>query len=423
MASAHKKIWTKTVDGVTVRRETAKYYAHYVDHLGKHRAIPGYEDKRRTERLAWRLEEEAEALRRGDRPTMSALSGEPVSALIARYGEYLAAADRSEKHCNMVLSQLRRMYNDVARPQDITREAVAGVMLAMKEAGSSAQTRKHYLVTTKAFVAWMVKAKAIPHHFLVDIADLPAPNVARGRRHRRRTVPTGFLDALYQSMHSRDVVRFGLSALDRVWLYTIAGLTGYRASELAALTPAHFILTGQHPTVQLEGEHSKRGEAEGQPLPTLVVDAVAAWLRKKPRNEPVWPGRWAAGNHAAGMLKKDMAAAREDWVAAAPDEADRAEREASHFLLYKDGQGKAFDFHALRYYYTTSLVKAGHSVAVVQKLARHSDPKLTLNIYTDLGINAAAAAAETLPLPAHLQPAAYPACNDSCNGADGGRVD
>ena len=190
MASAHKKIWTKTVDGVTVRRETAKYYAHYVDHLGKHRAVPGYEDKRRTERLAWRLEEEAEALRRGERPTMSVLSGEPVSALITKYGEFLAAADRSDKHCNMVLSQLRKMYNDLARPQDLTREAVAGVMLAMKEAGSSAQTRKHYLTTTKAFVGWMVKAKAIPHHFLVDIAALPSPNVGRGRRHRRRTVPT-----------------------------------------------------------------------------------------------------------------------------------------------------------------------------------------------------------------------------------------
>jgi integrase len=43
-----------------------------------------------------------------------------------------------------------------------------------------------------------------------------------------------------------------------------------------------------------------------------------------------------------------------------------------------------FDFHSLRAQYTTRLARSGLPVAIVQKLARHSDPRLTLNIYTKL---------------------------------------
>jgi site-specific recombinase XerD len=40
------------------------------------------------------------------------------------------------------------------------------------------------------------------------------------------------------------------------------------------------------------------------------------------------------------------------------------------------------DFHALRHSYITMLVKSGASVKVCQELARHADPKLTMNFYT-----------------------------------------
>ena len=40
------------------------------------------------------------------------------------------------------------------------------------------------------------------------------------------------------------------------------------------------------------------------------------------------------------------------------------------------------DFHALRHSFVTALAAAGVNSAELQKLARHSDPRLTLNIYT-----------------------------------------
>jgi len=43
-------------------------------------------------------------------------------------------------------------------------------------------------------------------------------------------------------------------------------------------------------------------------------------------------------------------------------------------------EGK-LDFHALRVTYVTLLVQAGAYVKEAQSLARHSDPKLTMNVY------------------------------------------
>jgi len=53
-------------------------------------------------------------------------------------------------------------------------------------------------------------------------------------------------------------------------------------------------------------------------------------------------------------------------------------------LLYwalADGEGRVFDFHALRHLFISRVVGSGASVKVCQELARHSSPVLTLGRY------------------------------------------
>jgi len=45
---------------------------------------------------------------------------------------------------------------------------------------------------------------------------------------------------------------------------------------------------------------------------------------------------------------------------------------------------KEIDFHSLRSTYITHIVKRGTDPATAQKLARHSDVRLTLSTYTDV---------------------------------------
>src|SRR3990172_7232719 len=66
-------------------------------------------------------------------------------------------------------------------------------------------------------------------------------------------------------------------------------------------------------------------------------------------------------------------------------------------LSYADEDGLFADFHGHRHTFIGNVGKAGVPLATAQKLARHSDPKLTANTYTHLGVSDKAAAIELLP--------------------------
>ena len=55
------------------------------------------------------------------------------------------------------------------------------------------------------------------------------------------------------------------------------------------------------------------------------------------------------------------------------------------------------DFHALRTGYITLLVKGRASIKVARELPRRTDPKLTLNVYSKLGVHDLAGALTNLP--------------------------
>ncbi len=65
---------------------------------------------------------------------------------------------------------------------------------------------------------------------------------------------------------------------------------------------------------------------------------------------------------------------------------DRAQCEKSNFLLYVDSQNRYADFHSNRHTFITNLSLAGVSPRDAQELARHSDIRLTMGVYTHIGI-------------------------------------
>ena len=72
------------------------------------------------------------------------------------------------------------------------------------------------------------------------------------------------------------------------------------------------------------------------------------------------------------MLRADLAAARAAWLKEAPDEAERARREKSDFLLPTNHGGEHLDFHSLRHTCGAWLALAGCHPKVVQTVMRHS---------------------------------------------------
>jgi len=56
---------------------------------------------------------------------------------------------------------------------------------------------------------------------------------------------------------------------------------------------------------------------------------------------------------------------------------------AKAVIAYLDDQGRRADFHALRHTYGSMLAKAGIAPRVAMSLMRHTDLRLTMNVYTD----------------------------------------
>src|SRR5262245_51093915 len=156
-------------------------------------------------------------------------------------------------------------------------------------------------------------------------------------------------------------------------LYRVAAGTGLRAGELRTLTPESFNPDGDEPTVTVQATHSKRRRTDVQPISTDLAARLRKWLEGKPACRPVFVNM--PRNHTARMLRRDLKAARNDWIdEAKDDEREQARRQDSDFLCYRNAEGHVADFHATRHTFVSRVVASGATVKEAQELARHSSP-------------------------------------------------
>ena len=143
----------------------------------------------------------------------------------------------------------------------------------------------------------------------------------------------------------------------------------------------------------LDGSRTKNGLAAEQPLPLSLAAELLPWLASKPPGSPVF----ALPKKTAPMLHADLRRCGIEPV---------------------DAQGRVVDTHSLRHGYISALARAGVPIKVAQTLARHSDPKLTMNVYSHLtafDLHGAIADALTIEAPENLvghrwrYPIRYPA--------------
>jgi len=148
--------------------------------------------------------------------------------------------------------------------------------------------------------------------------------------------------------------------------------TGIRRGELEALRWDDVHVDGLRPYIALRAETTKARRADVVPLRR---DVAAELRRAKPADAtpetPVF-GRIPRMRD----LKPDLERAKID---------------------YMDAGGRQADFHSLRMTFGTMLAKSGVAPRTAMELLRHTDIRLTMNVYTDPGILNTAGAVEDLP--------------------------
>ena len=237
------------------------------------------------------------------------------------------------------------------------------------------------------------------------LAHLSKLNVSTDRRHDRRALSGEELKRLLEAARTGPRIE-GIRGLDRAMMYAVAAWTGFRKGEIGSLTMRSFQLDADPPTATVEASYSKRRRRDTQVLHPELARQLKLWLAQKTWLTPtnlVFPisGRVPGGidRKTHKMMHLDLDAARKKWLDEAKTEEERKRREQSDFLAYRNHAGRFADFHSCRHIFITSLERAGIRPKMAQTLARHSDVRLTLGVYTHVDLPDQTAAIAALPAP------------------------
>ena len=365
-----------------IRERSRKWYGEFRDAEEIARRVPLATDKAASRAMLNEIVRKVERKQAGLHDPYEEHEKRPLPDHLQDYRVYLESKGDTAKHVDQTIRRIQVLFDGCGfrRLSDIEATRIAAWLAEQRGTRKrfSPQTSNFYQDVAKAFCAWLQTHDRIPKNPLLTLKRL---NVATDRRHDRRALDEDEFRRLIQSAANGPDVE-GLGGPDRAMLYILATWTGFRRGELAALTLRSFDLDSAPPTVRLPARHSKRRKAEVIPLHPTVVERLRAWLETRDRlgpEEPLFELRTPKGyfRKTSKMMKLDL---------------ERAG------IPYRDEEGLFADFHANRHTFISNLSRAGVPLVMAQKLARHSDPKLTSNRYTHLGLDAEAGAIDSLPM-------------------------
>jgi integrase len=412
-------------------QKATKWYVEVRDHLEQVRRLPGFTDKAQTEELGRKLSKLVSARSNSESPEQAmgrwlenlprrirsklveiglieGHSGAAMKTLtehLADFADHLRAKGITSKQVHMVHQRAGDLFKGCGamhwsqvQPTPVERwlaelmtKPRKGSKAKVGGPGRSVQSRNFYLQAAKQFCRWMVREGRATQN---PLEHQRAMNVATDRRHDRRALSIDELRRLLAVTFAGSE-RFGLTGRERSLVYRLSAEPGLRASELRSLTRASFTFGRKLASVTVEAGNSKRRRRDELPMRADTAALVRDHVAHKSPNAQAF--NLTTSDETANMLRADLADARAAWLAESQTPEDGAERERSAFLVHVDDAGRHVDFHALRHTFMTNLARAGVHPATAQRLARHSDVRLTLGRYTHINLDEQREALETLP--------------------------
>jgi integrase len=368
-----------------VKERARKWYGAGVPGLPPGKRVPLASDKNVARQLLAEMVRKAERGEAGLADRVTSARTIPLVNHVDGYLRYLRSKARrpAETWVKLVAVRIRTAAEacGFVYPQDLDAQAVLAYLsdrrsLPTDAGGLSVRTSNGYLAALNGFSRWMVHNERLPRN---PFAGVEWGNPDLDQRHALRNLEPGELARLLPAVAASGRTFRGLSGGDRHALYLTACGTGFRAQELASLTPESFDLDAGPPVARVAARYSKNRRAVTQPLPSAVAAVLRGFLKGRPAGGRVWPRTW--WRKAALMLRRDLADVGIPYVVKSPD----GDRYA--------------DFHGLRHSYITLLDRAGASPNAAKELARHGDLRLTYDTYGHNNLANLAEAVDRLPLP------------------------
>ena len=391
------RTYYKDRDGI--RKHAKKWYVDFADHLQIRHRIPAFEDKRQSEALGRNIEKLVNHLVSGedlDRkleiwlnclPTrlleqlaqwglISGQRSERMKPLSGHINDYIEVL-RSRKHSNDYVNRMEMRINKIADAcnfnnfRDITKSSVELYLGKLEVQGLGATTRGHYLDAFKTFMNWAKEDCRIIRNPLKDLSKKERDSKQKGILR-----PEQFIK-LIQTTVEKDIIIQNTAGPDRAVLYFLAGASGLRRRELLSLRWDSLHAKAKTPYILAKADTTKNSKEARQPIPQALADILSniQLMRQARGNERMFEG-FAMSINTAKLIREDL-------------------KTAGINLFDKDGN--EIVFHSLRNSYISFLANEGVPAKVIQKLARHSDPRLTFNTYARVFEETEQEAVQVLP--------------------------
>lgn len=364
-----KKIRVPVLDkrGKPLYRESAKWAIKYTDASGKQRVIGGYTDKMATEQKAATIEKRTARQSEGVFDVDPKHAGTPIANHVKDWLADLERSGRSTEYTRKVKARVNAMIADRkwVRLASIRTDEVTTWATAKRQGGMGEQTTNHYVDALRAFCQWCVTQKRMEQNPILSVlrSDVVEPVCKR----RAAT-----LDELRRLV---DVHPY------RGKVYLTAALTGLRRQELQLLEWQDVVnLDSESAYLKLRAHTTKSRRSDEISIPPELVEM----LREHRPAACLPTARVFRSIPKSSTVKADVKAAG---------------------IAIDDHKGK-IDFHAMRKTYCTILARNNVPIRDAKELMRHTDIRLTSEIYTDANLirHDAAGAVRNLPRVAATAP-------------------
>ncbi len=319
-----------------------------------------------------------------------ALKAAPIADHVAAYLEQCRKAGQVDLDGKKRILETAIRVAGIGTLADFTPDRVDRYLTAMTQASRTVIKHRSKL---HSFAAWLVRKKKLarnpvtnalrpkdapkrqPRAFTADelsrifhaarTGPLTTGTVNRGGRPRRDGSRPGPAPAKLTDETRAALVLLGR---ERELCYRTVATLGLRRGEAKALRVYDLKLDGPTPFVRLAAFDPSTGDQEVKTAKSLilpVVPTLAEELRQWVKDTGRQPGDPVFGVPTLRTFKGDM-------------------RRAG--VPYKDARGRTADFHSLRRSTGTMLAVANVPPKEAQSYMRHSDIRLTLQVYADAGV-------------------------------------
>jgi len=249
---------------------------------------------------------------------------------------------RNVDYVNRIRFRTQRLFKECGWLyfKDVTPDSF--VSWRSKQKSSAPKTLNEYLNAINVLINWCVKNGRTQTNSLVSVSKVEI----RGKQQKRRAFKDGELDRLVTFAPERRV------------LYLTAAYTGLRLNELKQLVVLDAFLDEGNPHFKVRSSTTKNKKDACMPIHPNLVEEIRELVKEKESGDTIFE----ISSNSDAVFNRDLENAGIDKF---------------------DVLGRKVDFHALRYTFATKLARSGVSQRLAQELMRHSDPKLTAQIYTD----------------------------------------